>query len=124
MAGTSVSIAGTNFDVPANDRATFNITSSPTSTATSTQINTTVPLYTLSGRITIATPYGTAISTQDFYVPFQGYTTADIGYTGRVSMGGTQTVSVNSPNMVGMLLFDGTAGQGVSLQLSGSTFAS
>ena len=55
-------------------------------------------------------------------MPFGTYVVADVGYTGRVSMGGNQTIAL-AANQIGLLLFDGVAGQGVSLQLSGSTFA-
>src|SRR5262249_10100213 len=45
-----------------------------------------------------------------------------IAYTNRIAFGTTQTVSL-AANKIALLLFDGTAGQGVSLQFSGSTFS-
>jgi YD repeat-containing protein len=120
--GTAVSITGTNFDILANDKATFNTSHAAVSSATSTQINTSVPTNATSGKIAISTPAGQGTSLQDFYVPFGTHVVADIGYTGRVSQGGNQTVTL-AANQIGLLLFDASAGQGVSLQLSGSTFA-
>ena len=120
--GTAVSITGTNFDILANDKVTFNTTHAAVNSATSTLIGTTVPANATSGKIAIATPGGQGASTQDFYVPFGTHVAADIGYTGRVSLGGNQTITL-AANQIGLLLFDGVAGQGVSLQLSGSTFA-
>jgi YD repeat-containing protein len=121
--GTAVSITGTNFDILANDKVTFNTTHAAVTSATSTQVGTTVPANATSGKIGIATPGGQGTSVQDFYVPFGTHVVADIGFTGRVSMGGNQTVALPA-NQIGLLLFDGVVGQGVSLQLSGSTFAS
>jgi YD repeat-containing protein len=120
--GTAVSITGTNFDTLANDKVTFNTTHAAVTSATSTQIGTTVPVNATSGKIAITTPGGQGTSPQDFYVPFGTHVVADVGYTGRVSVGGNQTVAL-AASQIGLLLFDGVAGQGVSLQLSGSTFA-
>jgi YD repeat-containing protein len=120
--GTAVSITGTNFDTLANNKVTFNTTHAAVTSATSTLIGTTVPVNATSGKIAITTPGGQGTSLQDFYVPFGTHVVADVGYTGRVSVGGNQTVAL-AANQIGLLLFDGVAGQGISLQLSGSTFA-
>jgi YD repeat-containing protein len=120
--GTAVTITGTNFDILPNDKVTFNTTHAAVNSATSTQLGATVPANATSGKIAVATPGGQGTSTQDFYVPFGTHVVADIGYTGRVSPGGNQTVAL-AANQIGLLLFDGVAGQGVSLQLSGSTFS-
>jgi YD repeat-containing protein len=120
--GTAVTITGTNFDILANDKVTFNTTHAAVSSATGTQISATVPANATSGKIAIATPGGQGASSQDFYVPFGTHVVADIGYTGRISPGGNQTVTL-AANQIGLLLFDGLAGQGASLQLNGSTFA-
>jgi YD repeat-containing protein len=120
--GTAVSITGTNFDTLANTKVTFNTTHAAVTSATNTLIGTTVSVNATSGKIAVATPGGQGTSLQDFYVPFGTHVVADVGYTGRVSMGGNQTVAL-AANQIGLLLFDGVAGQGTSLQLSGSTFA-
>jgi YD repeat-containing protein len=120
--GTAVSITGTNFDTLANNKVTFNTTHATVASATNTLIGTTVPVNATSGKIAVTTPGGQGTSLQDFYVPFGTHVVADVGYTGRVSMGGNQTIAL-AANQIGLLLFDGVAGQGVSLQLSGSTFA-
>jgi YD repeat-containing protein len=120
--GTAVSITGTNFDTLANNKAAFNTTHAAVTSATNTLIGTTVPVNATSGKITITTPGGQGTSPQDFYVPFGTHVVGDVGYTGRVAVGGNQAVAL-AANKIGLLLFDGVAGQGVSLQLSGSTFA-
>jgi YD repeat-containing protein len=122
--GTAVTITGTNFDTAvANDKITFNVTRADTKTATATQLTTNVPSSTGSGHITVATANGSAVSSQDFFVPFGSHGTADIGFTGRTTLGNSATVTLSTASKIGLLLFDATAGQGVSLQLSGSTFA-
>jgi YD repeat-containing protein len=123
--GTAVTITGTNFDLAlANNKISFNITSADTKTATSTQLTTNVPSSTGSGHVTVATPNGKAVSSQDFFVPFGSHAVADIGFTGRTTLGNSATVTLGTVSKIGLLLFDATAGQGVSLQLSGSTFTS
>jgi len=122
-AGTAVAITGTNFDIAANDEVIFNTTYGGVSSATASQVNTSVTVKAGSGRITVATPAGTATSTQDFYIPFGTHVVGDIGYAGRIAFGGAQSISLTS-GKIALLLFDGTAGQGASLQLSGSTCSS
>jgi YD repeat-containing protein len=123
-AGTAVTVTGTNFDSNFANKLRFNITRSTISAGTTTSISTVVPAATGSGHITVNTPSGSAVSSQDFYIPFGSHVAADVGYTGRTSIGGSQTVTLSTANKIGLLLFDATAGQGVNLQLSGSTFAS
>lgn len=140
LIGTAVTITGTNFDsTVANNRLTFNIapastssvnpptqlgTSVPPTSNSGTPVSPNVPLAT-SGRISLSTPNGTATGTQDFYVPFLSHVIADIGWTGRTTLGGSsQTVNLATPSKIGLLLFDGVYGQGGTIQLSSSTFAS
>ena len=120
--GTAVSVTGTNFDVQANDKITFNSARAAVTSATSTQLSATVPSNATSGHIAIATPSGQNTSTQDFFVPFGSHVVGDIGFSGRIATGGNQAISL-AANQIALLLFDGVAGQGASVQLSGSTFA-
>jgi YD repeat-containing protein len=120
--GTAVSIAGTNFDTLANDKITFNTAHAAVTSATGTQISASVPSNATSGHIAIATPAGQGASAQDFFVPFGTHVAADIGFTGRISAGGSQPITL-AAGKIALLLFDAVAGQGASLQLSGSTFA-
>lgn len=119
--GTGVIINGTNFDSLFNDVVVFNTTLAHVNSTSATQINASVPANAGSGHITVITPAGQATSTQDFYVPFGTHAVGDIGYASRISPGSTQTFSL-AAGKIGLLIFDGIAGQGVSLQFSGSTF--
>jgi len=135
--GIAVSITGTNFDGSvANNRLTFNIASAVTSSVNTppTQLGTSIPstppvtdLNTppnippaTSGRISLSTPAGKTTSSQDFYVPFNAHIVTDIGWTGRFSLGGSQPVSIPA-GKIGLLLFDGAWGRGLTIQLSGSS---
>jgi YD repeat-containing protein len=120
--GTSLTITGTNFNTtPGNNQIKINVTHTFASSATSTSINTVVSPVQASGKISVATPNGQATSSQDFFIPYGSYTASQIGQSGRISFGGSQSVSLTSGN-IALLLFDATAGEGASLQLSSSTF--
>ena len=123
--GTAVQITGTDFDpVPANNQLKFNITSAVTTASTATTINTTVPTGATSGRITLTTPAGTAVSSGDFFVPPSPFTAASVDHASRIAIGETKQLSVTTANRIAMLVFDGTVGQRVSLQATGSTITS
>jgi YD repeat-containing protein len=124
IAGTAVNIVGTSFNsTPANDELSLNVSQAVVSAATSTTIATTVASATASGHFTLLTPSGDAVSSQDFYVPFASHAAGDIGFTARIASGGSQPVTLAS-SKIGLVLFDGIAGQRVSVGMSGSTFSS
>jgi RHS repeat-associated protein len=120
--GTSVTINGSNFD-PAtmNDIVTFNGLRAKVTGATPTMISATVPSYATSGRIRVATPGGEAISSGDFFVPPPGYTTNDVGFTGRIAVGETKTMTISTSGTIGMFVFDGTPGNRIGLRTSGAS---
>ncbi|HHY6931724.1 TPA: IPT/TIG domain-containing protein [Burkholderia ambifaria] len=123
--GTTVSIAGTNFQTRTIDNSlVLNTRGAQVSTATMTAIGTTVPPLSTSGRFTVTTPYGQATSGQDFFVPPGTHVAGDVGVTGRMAIGSTQTVTLGAANKIGMMLFDATAGQRASLLVTSSSFGS
>ena len=112
MTGTSVTITGTNFEpVAANNKSRFNVTYSTITSSTSTTIATTVPSTRTSGRITVATPAGTAVSSGDFFVPPPPYTAADVVDTGRMVYGESRTMTLGTANKIALMVFDGVVGQ-------------
>jgi YD repeat-containing protein len=120
--GASVTLTGTNFQAaPSNNKVAFNGVRAPVISATATSIVTAVPNGAASGRLTVTTPDGKAVSASDFYIAPPPYTGADVESTGRIAIGETKAVSVNTANKVAMLLFDGVAGQRISLNIPGST---
>jgi YD repeat-containing protein len=124
-AGTPVTVTGTNFDTnPVNDKLWFNVTPQSVNPATSTTLKIALAAATGSGKISLTTPGGSAVSAQDFYVPFGTHVASDVGYTARTTLGGSATISIGTANKIGLLLFDAAAGQTLTLSLSGSTFSS
>jgi YD repeat-containing protein len=120
--GTAISISGTNFDVAANDKTRFNVALATATSATSSSVSTSVPTGATSGHISVTTPIGKAVSMADFFAPPSGYTTGAVGFTGRMTLGGTSTVTLGTAGQIALLIFDGTAGQRVSVNLTGGTF--
>jgi YD repeat-containing protein len=123
--GTGITVTGTNFDTTATKNKTkLNITNALVSSATSTSISTSVPTFSGSGKISVTTANGTATSTDDFFVPPSPYTASDVVQTGRMSPGGSQTVTISTATKVGLILFDATAGQRATIKVTSCTFSS
>jgi len=125
---TAVTITGTNFDPAATkDRVEFNGTIAAVTSATATSISTSVPLAGTSGHISVATSSGKAVSSADLFVPPPPYKASDVdtnpNATVRISLPGSGQVQIQTANKIGLLIFDGTAGQLMSMQLTGSGFA-
>ena len=117
QAGTSVTVTGTNFEtVPTQNRLTFNLGRAVVGTATATSLGATVPGLGTSGRLTVVTPGGTAQSANDFFAPPSPYTAASVSTTGRLLIGGSSlSITIPAAGKIGMAVFDGAAGQQVSL---------
>ena len=117
VAGTSVTITGTNFDAsaPANNPSRVNITATSPTAATSTTVTAVVPSKAGSGRLTVRTAAGTAVSTDDLIVPPPPFVVNDVASAARFSFASATTVTVSTANKIALRLFDGTSGQRVSL---------
>ena len=75
-----------------------------------------VPAGATFGRLTAITPAGTAQSPADFFVPPPGFTASDVVATGRIAINGsTVNAALTAPYKIALIVFDGTAGQAVSL---------
>jgi YD repeat-containing protein len=117
-AGSAITINGTNFETtPADNRLEFNVLPSAISSATANSLAAPA-LRGGSGRISVTTPFGKAVSAADLFVPPPPFTPAEVSHTGRIVYGQDTIVSITQPGTVGMLIFDGRAGQRVSLLLS------
>jgi len=120
-ASTAVTITGTHFDTVAlNNRIGLNQSLTPVLSATTTSLSTTIPDKAMSGRFKVTTRAGQAVSTSDFFIVPAGYTTGQVSFTGRATVGGSLPVTIGAAT-IGLVLFDGTAGQQVSLFNSNST---
>ena len=123
--GTAVTVTGQNFEpVPSSNRLKFNGTSADITAATATAISTSVPTGATSGRISVTTVQGEGVSANDFFVPPSPYTPADVEMTARMAVGETKLVTINTANKIAMVVFDGVAGQKISLQMTAVTISS
>jgi YD repeat-containing protein len=121
--GDLVTVTGTNF-VPNATSLYFGAAKAVSNPSNSTTISTNVPAPAASGHLNVITAAGSTSSTQDFFVAFGTHSAGDIAYTARMSVGSTQTVSLSGTSKIGVVVFDLSGGQGINIQLSGSTFSS
>jgi YD repeat-containing protein len=126
---TAFSISGTNFDtILGNNRASLNATLLSLASATGTQLTTAVPgSFVTSGRLRVSTPNGTATSSTDFWVAPPGYSAGNLESKIRLAgFGDTNavTTTLTSTSNVGLVIFDGTPLQRVSMKFSGVTLTS
>ncbi|HEV8529923.1 MAG TPA: IPT/TIG domain-containing protein, partial [Methylomirabilota bacterium] len=122
--GTAISVTGTNFEtVPANDKLYFNtLKLAQVNTATATSLGATVPVYPVgSGHLKVQTPGGTATSSGDLFVPPSPYLATDVQATARMTAATNKTITISTQNKIGLVVFDGTSGQGLQLELSAMT---
>lgn len=121
--GTTVTLTGTNYDpTPINNRMGFTAAMGAVATATSTSITVPVPSTAQTGPISVSTVNGTATSSTELYVAPPGVVATDVQYTGRITVDGSTVVaSITTANKTGLLVFNGTAGQRVSVGLSAVT---
>ncbi len=121
--GATITLTGTNYDTtPINNRVAFTAAMGAVATALSTSLTVPVPSTAQTGPISVSTIYGKATSAQEFYVAPPGVVAADVQYTGRVTVNGpTVTASITTANKTGLMVFDGMAGQRVTVGFSGVT---
>jgi hypothetical protein len=113
-------ITGTNFDTKlANNKVMFNRVFAILSSATTTTIETAVPPGPGSGRIAVSTRFGEVASSEDFFIPPSPRTVADVEFTGRIGLGRSLAIAIGTPNKIGLIVFEGTAGQRIGLGVSG-----
>ena len=70
-----------------------------------------------SGRFTVTTSNGTAVSADDFFVPPSPYSAVDVASTQRLAIGATTNVVIGTAAKIALLVFDGTSGQRVGLKI-------
>jgi YD repeat-containing protein len=122
LAGTPVTITGTNFETTAvNNKVKFNVSYAVISTVSATSISTSVPTGATSGHVSVATSYGKAVSAGDFFVPPAPYTPADVEVATRIAYGETKPITIATATKIALIVFDGVEGDRISLYLSGVT---
>lgn len=128
--GAVVTVSGANFQSHVDDNkvtvggqlaGTIKDASSPTAT----QLKIHAPSTTASGKIVVTTPFGTAVSSNEFFALPTTVNAADVEFTGRVSVNGPSlSVTTTANGKKAVLLFDAQVGQQLHLIASGGTFAS
>lgn len=121
-AGTTVTIEGSGFGASTGENEIrLNGVAVPISEASPTRLLATIPAGAASGPLRVTSPGG-MVSSADFVVPPSGYAVGDIDSVTRLTAGGDiVTSTVATSGKVGLLLFDGKAGQRISLLLSAGT---
>jgi YD repeat-containing protein len=120
VAGTSISVVGGGFDPTAsNDSVTVNGVVATVTSASTTQLQITVPAGATAGHIAVTTTQGSAVSSGYLVVPSASYSLANIAIIGSLTPGGAGRIyPINSTSQVGLAMFDGTAGQLMTLTLT------
>jgi YD repeat-containing protein len=123
-AETTVTINGTNFESGLiNNVVTINQTRAEIISATTTAIQVKVPGATTGGHVFVATPKG-SYTGPDLYITPLGYTPTQVGAKTRFTEGGAFTTKLTKAGQIGLAIFDGAAGQNLSLVASLSTIES
>jgi hypothetical protein len=128
--GDTVTVSGNNFSTLVADTAVaFNGAPGSIRWTTATEVEVVLPATASSGRVTVTTQFGTSSSSRDLFVVPQPYSVADVGCTGRVLVNGSaRTFSVRRPqtlalDLIGLVVFDGSAGHRLGLALTDLTIA-
>ncbi|WP_256082020.1 IPT/TIG domain-containing protein [Massilia sp. YIM B04103] len=123
--GTVVTIVGSNFAADrAGNKVGFGVMQGNVSSAAPGQLVATAPGNGASGRISVSTVQGRAVSSAEFYAVPHGVNAADIEYTGRLQVGAPpQTVTILNPGKKAMLLFEGNQRDLLFLLAAGGNFA-
>lgn len=123
--GTTVTITGTKFDTTTiGNKVSFNQNLARISSVTATTLTVIAPANTGSGKIRVSTSGGTATSATDFLIVPPDIVPADVIKTARIAAGGLATVlDISTADKTGALLFEGAAGNYMSLDISAITNA-
>ncbi len=120
--GGTITISGAGFDPSANkNKVLINGRYANVVSASATTITAAVPIVT-SGYVSVTTPSGTATSSTYLVVPPAPSVASSVGGVTNSSIGSSPTVSVSTGGKVGLILFDATAGQRITMQVTANSF--
>jgi len=128
--GTTVTLFGTNFQTDAqNNKVTisrqFALVLTDASSPAPNQLKVSVPTISASGVISVTTPFGKAVSANEFFAVPTTVNPADVEYTGRLSINGSAlAVNIATNGKKGVLLFEAHPGQRPRFVTLGGTFVS
>lgn len=115
--GDPVTISGANFESEASDNdVRFGSTGSPVTSASATSLI--VPASTSSGKISVASPYGTGYSQSDFLSVPNSFDLSKTQFAGKTWFGHSHLITLSASDRIGLVTFDAVAGKRFSLQLT------
>jgi hypothetical protein len=124
VTGSAFTVTGTGFDSAlSNNRVRLNGRFASLVAGDTSAISVLVPDRTMGGRITLATPSGTATSASDFVVAPAPHVAADVVAMGRIPMGASQRIAIGTAGKIGVVLVDGAAGERVAVFGTASTIS-
>jgi hypothetical protein len=123
--GTELVVTGFNFDVhPDGNAVAVGAGQAVVSAASVSSLLAVVGPTATSGKVTLTTALGQAVSTDDFFLLPDGYSEWDVAFAAREAPTGITTVTVGQTGKVGLVLFDGAQGESVTVFITASTFPS
>ncbi|MBA3734958.1 MAG: IPT/TIG domain-containing protein [Actinobacteria bacterium] len=118
--GGSLTISGTGFDTTAaNDVVLLGGLRAPVTTASATSLTLTIPASS-SGKVTVVTPNGKAVSSADLVVPPAPYGASDIDTNVHMAVGDSRVI-FTAANKVSVALIDTVGGQNLSINFNNVT---
>jgi hypothetical protein len=123
-AGTIVTITGANFDPdPARNAVSVGGVPAPVLSASPTTLVCSVGAGASTGKVVVSTGPSIEQSSADFIQLPGTLLVQDVGFVGRVDPGTPTVVALSTAGKKGLLSFDGSQGQWVSLYVTGVTFS-
>jgi YD repeat-containing protein len=120
-AGTAFTVDGSNFEaVLANNNLRINLSPTSLSSGTSTALQSSVPPSATTGKVSVTTPNGTAVSANYLWIAPLPYAIADVDSMSVIPLDTPTSVSVPA-NKVALRVFEATEGQRVALSVTGPT---
>jgi YD repeat-containing protein len=122
--GSSVTINGSGFDTNlTHDKVYINGRAAGLTAVTASALTITVPPVT-SGYVTVETPNGSVGTPSYIAISPPPYTASQVSSVTPATLGGTATASIGGAGDIALVLFDATAGQRVSFEVTSSSFSS
>jgi len=121
--GTIVTVSGSTLNpIAGATKVALGNTNVALTSITSSQLSFSIPSNIGSGPIQVVTPYGKATSALDFIVPPPAIGAANVVSSAMLMVnGGAKSLNINASNKYGIFVFNATAGQLLSLQLTSLT---
>ncbi len=123
-AGTVLTVTGYNFAAnPASNTVAMGDGSAEVTSASTNWLVATVGSTATSGKVRVTSPVGIGMSAEDFFVIPGGYSDAEVGFAARQPPGAPTDIDLAEPGKIGLLIFDGTAGERITVLVGETAFS-